>query len=114
MQEEGRLIDFIQEDLSPYPDDQIGAAVRGIQEGCRNALRERIAFTPIFKAREGETVIVEPGFDPATVRLTGNVSGEPPFRGVLRHPGWRADGARLPERPGQDPHVIAPAEVEIP
>ena len=113
MQEEGRLIDFIQEDLAPYPDEQIGAAVRGIQEGCRKALRERISFSPILTAKEGETVTVEPGFDPATIRLTGNVSGEPPFRGVLRHAGWRVDDAKLPDRPGQDPHVIAPAEVEI-
>jgi hypothetical protein len=113
MQEEGRLVDFLQEDLAPYPDDQIGAAVRGIQEGCRKALRERISFSPILSGKEGETVMVESGFDPAAIRLTGNVAGEPPFRGVLRHPGWRADTAKIPDRPGQDPHVIAPAEVEI-
>lgn len=113
MQEEGRLVDFIQEDLGPYPDEQIGAAVRGIQEGCRKALRERIAFSAILEGKEGETVTVAPGFDPAAIRLTGNVSGEPPFHGVLRHPGWRADDAKLPDRPGRDPHVIAPAEVEI-
>jgi hypothetical protein len=113
MQEEGRLVDFIQEDLAPYPDDQIGAAVRGIQEGCRKALRERIAFAPILPGKEGEPVTVEPGFDPAAIRLTGKVGGQPPFHGVLRHPGWRANDARIPERPGQDPRVIAPAEVEI-
>jgi hypothetical protein len=113
MQEEGRLVDFLEEDLASYPDDQIGAAVRGIHEGCRKALRERIAFSPILPGREGESVVVEPGFDPAAIRLTGNVTGTPPFRGVLRHAGWRAERATIPARPGQDPHVIAPAEVEI-
>ena len=113
MQEEGRLVDFIQEDIGEYADEQIGAAVRGIQEGCRKALHERIALSAILEGKEGETVTVAPGFDPAAIRLTGNVSGEPPFHGVLRHPGWRADDAKLPDRPGQDPHVIAPAEVEI-
>ena len=114
MQEEGRLVDFIQEDLTPYPDDQIGAAVRGIHEGCRKALQDRIALLPVLSAKEGETVTVEPGFDPVAIRLTGNVGGEPPFRGVLRHPGWRVERTSIPERPGHDPHVIAPAEVEIP
>lgn len=114
LQEEGRLVDFLEEDLSGYPDDQIGAAARGIHEGCRNALRDRVAFTPVLNGAEGESVMVEAGFDPAAVRLTGNVSGGPPFRGVLRHGGWRAGEVKLPARPGHDPHVIALAEVEIP
>src|SRR5437867_3759510 len=64
LQEEGRLVDFLEEDLSPYPDDQIGAAVRTIHEGCRKALRERIAVEPVLRGAEGETVTVEAGFDP--------------------------------------------------
>jgi hypothetical protein len=114
LQEEGRLVDFLAEDVGAYPDDQIGAAARGIHEGCRKALRDRVAFTPVLPGAEGESVVVEAGFDPAVIRLTGNVSGAPPFRGVLRHGGWRAGDVRLPARPGHDAHVIAPAEVEIP
>jgi hypothetical protein len=113
LQEEGRLVDFLQEDLAPYSDEQIGAATRGIQESCRKVLRERVPLEPVLAAAEGETVEVPPGFDPSAIRLSGNVSGAPPFRGVLRHPGWRAKAATLPPRRGQDPHVIAPAEVEI-
>jgi hypothetical protein len=114
LQEEGRFVDFLEEDLAPYPDEQIGAAARGIHEGCRKALRERLVLEPVLPATEGDAVTVEPGFDPAAIRLTGNVSGAPPFRGVLRHAGWRVRQATLPARRGQDPHVIAPAEVEIP
>jgi hypothetical protein len=114
LQQEGRFVDFLQEDLAPYPDEQIGAAVRGIHEGCRKALAERVGLETILRGAEGETVTVEPGFDPAAVRLTGNVHGEPPFTGVLRHAGWRATRAALPARRGQDPRVIAPAEIEIP
>lgn len=114
LQEEGRFVDFLEEDLALYPDEQIGAAARGIHEGCRKALRERLVFEPVLRAQEGDPVTVEPGFDPATIRLTGNVSGAPPFRGVLRHAGWRVLQATLPARRGHDPHVIAPAEVEIP
>ncbi len=114
LQEEGRLVDFLQEDLSPYPDDQIGAAVRGIHEGCQKALRERVGVEPVLRGAEGETVTVDAGFDPAAIRLTGNVTGAPPFRGVLRHTGWRAVSVTIPERAGQDPRVLSPAEVELP
>jgi uncharacterized protein DUF2760 len=113
LQEEGRLVDFLEEDLSAYPDEQVGAAARGIHESCRKALRARVTLEPVLPASEGETVTVAPGFDAAAVRLTGNVGGAPPFRGVLRHAGWRATTTTLPARRGQDPHVIAPAEVEI-
>ncbi len=93
---------------------QIGAAVRGIHEGCRKALAERVVFEPVLRAAEGETVTLEPGFDAAAIRLTGNVAGEPPFRGVLRHAGWRVVRGTFPARRGHDLNLIAPAEVEIP
>ena len=35
LQREGRLVDFLQEDLSSYEDSQIGAAVRNIHTGCK-------------------------------------------------------------------------------
>jgi hypothetical protein len=113
LQEEGRLVDFLEEDLGAYGDEQVGAAARGIHAGCRKALRERVTLEPVLGGAEGAEVVVEEGFDPATIRLTGNVSGTPPFRGVLRHAGWRVRAATLGPRPGHDPHVIAPAEVEI-
>ncbi|MCD4755860.1 MAG: DUF2760 domain-containing protein, partial [Deltaproteobacteria bacterium] len=37
LQREGRLIDFLQEDIEPYDDAQIGAAVREVHRGCRAA-----------------------------------------------------------------------------
>ena len=114
LQAEGRFVDFIEEDLSPYPDDQIGAAARGIHEGCRKVLRQHLEVEPVLRANEGDSVTVEPGFDPSAIRLTGNVSGVPPFRGVLRHAGWRVRRATVPAPRARDPKVLAPAEVEIP
>lgn len=114
MQQEGRLVDFLEEDLGPYSDAQIGSAVRAIHGGCRAVLKDRLDLAPILPGAEGATVTVERGFDPAAVRVTGNVRGEPPYQGVLRHPGWRSAAFRLPETTGDRDHtILAPAEVEV-
>ena len=113
LQEEGRLVDFLTEDVSPYSDEQIGAATRGIHASCAKALREVVTLERVMPGTEDESVTLEPGFDAAAVRLTGNVSGQPPFHGTLRHAGWRASHVAVPARAGADPFVVAPAEVEI-
>ena len=115
LQRKGRLVDFLQEDLSAYADDQIGAAVRPIHEGCKQALAETMTLEPVMADAEGSTVTVQPGFDATTVRLTGNVSGEPPFRGTVQHRGWRVKSIDLPKRTKSDAGamVVAAAEVEI-
>jgi len=114
LQKEGRFIDFLQEDLAPYDDAQVGAAVRPIHEGCRQALHERVTIERIYDREEGSAVDIEPGFDSGAIRLTGNVQGEPPFRGTLQHSGWRATRVDLPTVSAEvDPHVLAPAEIEI-
>jgi len=44
----------------------------------------------------------------------GNVVGSAPFKGVLRHKGWRAREIRLPETlADHDFKILAPAEVEL-
>lgn len=115
LQRKGRLIDFLQEDLSLYDDAQIGAAVRPIHEGCKEALSEYVTLEPIFTEAEGSPVTLEAGFDAHAVRLTGNIAGDPPFKGALRHRGWRVARIDLPERVG-DQHkekILAAAEVEL-
>jgi len=114
LQREGRLVDFLRENIQPYDDAQIGAAVRTIHEGCRQILSEHLTLEPVLSGNEGDEVTVPADFDPSAIRLTGNVSGEPPFRGTLRHAGWRAKQIKLPTQPaGQDTKIVAPAEVEI-
>ncbi|MGD9763696.1 MAG: DUF2760 domain-containing protein [Candidatus Binatia bacterium] len=113
LQQEGRLIDFLEEEIEPYSDAQVGAAVRAIHAGCREALHSRMDIARIFAQEDGTSMEVPPGFNPAEVRLTGNVHGQPPFRGVLQHGGWRATHVRLPRTAGVDPAVLAPAEVEV-
>ena len=115
LQRDGRLVDFLQEDIDPYTDEQIGVAARDIHRGCRKALRDYFTITPILPGAEEDAVTVGRDFDPAAVRLTGNVAGQPPFTGTLKHHGWRVESVHLPVLPGttQDASVLAPAEVEV-
>ncbi len=113
LQREGRLIDFCEEELAGFSDAQIGAAARTVHDGCRKALRGAVTLAPVRPEAEGSSVTLPPGFDPQAVRLSGNVVGNPPFSGVLRHHGWKATDVKMPAASG-DPTVIAPAEVELP
>jgi hypothetical protein len=115
LQREGRLLDFLLEDIKDYPDPQVGAAVRDIHRQCQAALKEHIVLEPVMRQEEGSPVEVPAGFDPSAIRLTGNVTGQPPFKGTLRHHGWRVKEMKLPSPPeGQDELVLMPAEVELP
>ncbi len=114
LQREGRLIDFLQEDIEPYEDAQIGAAVREVHRGCRNALMDTLELKPVLEAGEGSEVEIEEDFDPSKIRLIGNLHGDPPYKGIIRHCGWRFSKLNLPKWTGKDKtDVIAPAEVEI-
>ncbi len=115
LQREGRLLDFLLEDVSGADDAQLGAGVREIHKKSQDVIKEHLVLEPVLPQREDETVEVPPGFDRSAIRLTGNVHGDPPFRGALRHHGWRVKDYKLPAPPeGQDEFVVAPAEVEIP
>lgn len=115
LQRQGRLMDFLSQDLADFDDEQIGAAVRTIHENCAKTLGRYLDAGPVLEAEEESRIVVEPGFDPNAIRLSGNVVGEPPFTGIVRHRGWRARKVELPDLAGEpDPAIIAPAEVEIP
>lgn len=114
LQREGRLLDFFGEDLGRYEDAQIGAAVRSIQEDCKRAIKKYIDPRPVMAVEEGEAVTIPPGFDMDAITLVGNVAGDPPFEGVVKHPGWKAGKKEVPKLSDiQDPTIITPAEIQI-
>jgi hypothetical protein len=115
LQREGRLVDFLSEGLEQHGDAAIGAAVRDIHRGCRKVLQEHVRLEPVMPGQEEGPVVVPRGFDPTEVRLIGRAAGEPPFRGILVHHGWRAVDVKLPSlSDGVDRRVVAPAEVRLP
>ena len=115
LQREARLIDFLQEDISGYSDAQVGAAVRDVHRGSAAALQRLLGPKPVLSEPEGASVTVAGGADTGRVRLTGNVTGQPPYRGALRHAGWEATKVELPAWTGTSAaaRVIAPAEIEV-
>jgi len=113
-QREGRLVDFLQQDIGDYGDAEIGAVARVVHEGCRRAVREHMKIVPVRVEEEGASVTLDAGFDVESIKLTGDVRGSAPFRGILRHRGWRAASLELPKVVGDhDLTVLAPAEVEL-
>ncbi len=115
LQREGRLLDFLLEDVAAATDDQIGAGVRELHRKAQGVLKDHLTLEPVLPGNEDDTVEVPPGFDPSAIRLTGNVTGTPPFKGRLVHRGWRVKDFKLPAPPeGVDEFVVAPAEVELP
>ncbi len=114
LQREGRLVDFLQQDIASFPDADVGVAARVVHEGCRKALRSHATLEPVRAEDEGARVTLAAGFDADAVKLVGEVKGEPPYAGVLRHRGWRVKRLELPALVGEhDVHVLAPAEVEL-
>jgi len=116
LQEKGRLVDFLMDDINAYDDGQVGAAARVVHTGCKAALQEHFRIRPLRQESEGARIEVAPGYAADEYRLLGKISGPPPFRGVLVHRGWVTDEVRLPRvlrpAPGRLP-AIAPAEVEL-
>ena len=113
-QREGRLVDFLEQDITAFSDADVGAAARVVHGGCRKVLHAHAAIEPVRSEEEGMRVTVAAGFDADALKLVGDVRGEPPHGGVLRHRGWRARTFELPQTIGaHDARIIAPAEVEL-
>lgn len=111
LQRDARLIDFLMEDVSSYPDEQVGAAVRDVQEQARKAMLRYLQLSPVIDGVEG-TYIKSDAAEAGAIKLIGNVpaSGKAPG-GMLRHKGWKADKIELP--PGAPSRIIAAAEIEV-
>jgi hypothetical protein len=112
LQRDGRLVDFLMEDLTPYADAQIGAAVRDVHAGSRKAIERYLTLRPVIDDEEGRPVPLDPAIDAARIKVVGSSAGTPQ-RGVLRHRGWEASSLNLPPLPATGLTIIAPAEVEV-
>src|SRR5579864_1826208 len=102
LQRDARLVDFLMEDISGFPDDQVGAAVRDVQTQARESLGRYLRLEPVIDGVEG-TFTKTQGLDASHLKLVGKVpaDGKAPG-GTLRHKGWKAVKIDLPQTaPGQ-------------
>lgn len=117
LQEHGRLVDFVSEDISSASDADLGSAARVVHAGCAKVLGDYFSVGPIRSEPEGAVIVLEKGCDVSTHRLLGSVPEHPPYSGRLLHPGWKLIRVNLPEIENQvgsaELPVIAPAEIEI-
>lgn len=115
LQREARFVDIVSESLDGYSDAQIGAAARDVLRDSGKVLARVFSLRAVVNGEEGTTVEVPAGYETGSYRLTGNVSGDPPFSGKLMHAGWIATKCDLPTWNGSSKAalVIAPAEVQL-
>lgn len=116
LQEKGRLMDFLMDDIQGVDDEQVGQAARVVYEGCREVLADHLTLKPLHSSEEGEKVTVPKGYSAAEYQLSGSLSGSAPFSGTLVHRGWKVDSIRLPQIvTGEDGALppLAPAQVEV-
>lgn len=114
LQQTGRFIDFLKEDIKDYSDAQVGAAVRQIHQDCSRIVEEMVTIRSVLEEEEGTTIKVPQGYDPSQIKLVGKVDGKGPYTGKVVHKGWIAHKRSLPKNfTVQNPDVIAPAEVEV-
>jgi hypothetical protein len=116
LQERGRLVDFLMEDITTYDDPQVGAAARVVHQGCKAALREHFQIRSVREESEGSSITIPVGYAADEYRLIGNIRSAGPFAGTLVHRGWKTEEVKLPRIVRVDPDrlpTIAPAEVEL-
>ncbi|MCC7155754.1 MAG: DUF2760 domain-containing protein [Bryobacterales bacterium] len=119
LQRDARLIDFLMEDIGPYSDDQVGAAVRNVHTQSQEVLKKYLRLAPVIDGVEGTFAKSESAGalarDAAAVKFIGNVPAQgKPAGGTLRHKGWKVEEVKLPTLGGkQNVSVLAPAELEV-
>jgi hypothetical protein len=118
LQEKGRFLDFVMDDIAGYSNEQVGAAARVVHQGCSKVVRDHFAIAPVHGGEEGSAVTLESGYNPHEYRAVGKLAGSPPFNGTLLHKGWKTTKVDLPrliekQAASGGQLVIAPAEVEV-
>ncbi len=119
LQEKGRLLDFIMDDITAYDDESVGAAARIVHQGCAEVLNDSFTIETVHAGEEMEDISLADNYDSNSYRLIGKVPDTAPYNGQVLHRGWKTSRINLPQIIESEEHIkaaktiIAPAEVEI-
>lgn len=117
LQEKGRFVDFLMDDIGAYSDQQVGAAARVVQQGCKGVITQAFAPAPVASSPENAPIVLPAEASREAYKLVGTIPSGQEIRGRLLHKGWKPTRSELPRRTralaeGELP-VIAPAEVQL-
>ena len=113
-QKQGRLVDFLQQDIASFSNAEVGEAARVVHDGCARILGDYFKMEAIRTEEEGALVSVDADYNLSEITLTGNLRGSAPYRGELLHHGWKISDQHPPEQ--LDPKarfIVQPAEIEV-
>ena len=113
-QKQGRLVDFLQQDIASFSNAEVGEAARVVHDGCARILGDYFTMEAIRTEEEGALVSVDADYNLSEITLTGNLRGSAPYRGELLHHGWKISDQHPPEQ--LDPKarfIVQPAEIEV-
>ncbi len=118
LQEQGRFLDFVMDDIKTYSDAQIAAAARFVHQGCQSVMKSNFAIVPVAAVAENQSITLAADFERGDYRLSGKIEGEPPYSGTVKHKGWKTTSISLPKVMGArakatGAHLLAAAEVEV-
>ena len=71
LQENGRLLDFLMDDITSYSDEQVGAASRVVHQGCVKVLKDYFAIVPVASEEEGSEITLSAAHKNAAYRMVG-------------------------------------------
>ena len=118
LQEKGRFMDFVMDDITSYNNEQVGAAARVVHQGCSKVMSEYFSIVPLHEGAEGDSVVLQEGYNPAEYRPVGKLADGARIQGKITHRGWKATEIKLPRRAetaagSEDRFVITPAEIDV-
>ena len=117
LQEKGRFLDFLMDDITLYSDNQVGAAGRVVHQGCSKVLGELFRISPLHKDDEGTKITLRKEDSVLAYRVLGKTFEHTPFDARILHRGWGTDTLKIPRRQSgpskvDEKFVISPVEVE--
>jgi hypothetical protein len=117
LQEKGRLLDFLKDDIGVHSDEDVGKVARIVHQGLKEVIESTFSIEPIHAGNEGELVQFSDSVNFTTHKFLGNGTKKPPFSGTVVHKGWQAKNVLVPKTNNQKlingELVIQPVEIEV-